>query len=147
MVPQKFFVSNHASLFSHCHIPVKQQLPVDYLEQIYFPCGTYSAEPTVSSHYFLQICVLHFLLLPSYVLLGSRPKTLLVVQNSSIGDLLPWSVALTKLTIRVFTTQPSDLGHLLSLRHLTNNFTILTTNTAATKTMTRTCDLRRLLKI
>ena len=28
----------------------------------------------------------------------------LAVQNSSIGDLVPWSVRLTKLTIRVFTT-------------------------------------------
>ena len=37
----------------------------------------------------------------------------LAVQNSSIGDLVPWSVCLTPLTIRVFTTlqsEPRDLS-------------------------------------
>ena len=33
----------------------------------------------------------------------------LAVQNSSIGDLVPWSLALTSLTIRVFTTLPKIL--------------------------------------
>ena len=32
----------------------------------------------------------------------------LAVQNSSIGDLVPWSVGLAILTIRVFTTLQSD---------------------------------------
>ena len=42
----------------------------------------------------------------------------LAFQNSSIGDLVPWSVALTPLTIRVFTTLQSDPRDLWPLRHL-----------------------------
>ena len=44
----------------------------------------------------------------------------LAVHNSSIGDLVPCSVCLTKLTIRVFTTLQSDPRDLWPLRHLTN---------------------------
>lgn len=48
IIPHKFFIFNHASLFSHCQIPVKQQLPVYYLEQIFILCAAYCAEPTVN---------------------------------------------------------------------------------------------------
>ena len=42
----------------------------------------------------------------------------LAVQNSSIGDLVPWSTGLTELTIRVFTSLQSDPTHLWPLWHL-----------------------------
>lgn len=48
IIPHKFFIFNHASLFSHCQIPVKQQLPVYYLEQIFILCAAYCAEPSVT---------------------------------------------------------------------------------------------------
>ena len=42
----------------------------------------------------------------------------LAVQNSTIGDLVPCLVGLTKLTIRVFTRLQSDPRDLRPLRHL-----------------------------
>ena len=42
----------------------------------------------------------------------------LAVQNSSIGDLVPWLVRWTQLTIKPFTTLPSDPRDLWPLRHL-----------------------------
>ena len=44
--------------------------------------------------------------------------TFLAVQNSSIGDIVPWSLGLTELTIRVFTSLQSNPTHLWPLGHL-----------------------------
>ena len=49
---------------------------------------------------------------------GIKSLSFLAVQNSSIGDLVLWSVCLTELTIRVFTSLQSDPTHLWPLGHL-----------------------------
>ena len=49
---------------------------------------------------------------------GIKSPSFLAVQNSLIGGLVLWSVCLTELAIRVFTSLKSDPTHLLPLGHL-----------------------------
>ena len=90
--------------------------PNVYLWRSFGGCGSPHKVQLWLKIIYIIFCVFNFK--SSVNCVFGRTFVFLAVHNSSIGDLVPWLVRPTKLTIRAFTTLQSDPRDLWPLRHL-----------------------------